>query len=179
MPVIQYEVQPLQPIGDNYLRTADLIDLPVGDLPFTFPELDHTRHDQTVRTGIPLWMKEWCTCKGLRARNDGLLNIIEHLSGVAYRATNLHDLSVVVKMNRTGDLPAYDGCPMVFVEEKEEDSDATRELYRKCGRVSTLGRLPFVFGMAFSRTQLEVFAIPPDGRMSSLFHAFLYDEADR
>ena len=182
MTAILYEIQPLDPTGNDFWTATVVTGIPVGNLALNFPELDHLHVDEVVRTGIAMWMSGWyCGGEaGLISRNDGLFRIVDHLGGLSYRVRDLHDASTVVR-SRVDCTMGVGGCALLLAEEKDGESVAAAisDLRRKFRWISQFGRLPYLIGFAITRNELEIFAMKPSGAMQSLFSTSLCSDANK
>ena len=132
--------------------------------------------------GIVDWMGAW-SCDGeagLISRNDALFRMIDHLAGFTFKMRDLHDSSTV-GTTRTDATMGINGCALLLIEEKDLESIRAAEvdLRRKFRWIPHFHKLPFVLGMAITRTELGVYALLRTGDLRPLFHTQLIIDRDR
>ena len=177
---IKYSVEPLDPTDLN-LRTPPQSGIPIGNLDYQFPGVDHRHCDIVMHNGVFSWMSGWSYEgeSGLHSRNDGLFHIIDYCAGLTYKLRDRHDSSTIVT-TRADVTMGFGGCALVLVEEKDVErvEEATSDLRLKFQWIPNFDMLPFVFGIAVTRIAFEVFAM---GRstMHSLFRTTLGTDSDR
>ena len=128
------------------------------------------------------WMHGWALNgeTGLISRNDTLFRIIDHLVGFTFKLRDCHDNSTV-GTTRSDATMGIDGCALVLVEEKDLESirAAETDLRRKFQWIPHFHKLPFVFGMGITRTELGIYALLASGEPRRLFYTHLLTDADR
>lgn len=132
--------------------------------------------------GIFDWMGAW-SCDGeagLISRNDALFRIIDHLAGFTFKLRDLHDNSTV-GTKRSDVTMGINGCALLLAEEKNLESigAAEEDLRRKFQWIPHFHNLPFVFGIAITRTELGVYALRHSGDLRPLFYTQLITDRDR
>ena len=179
---IKYAVEPLEPTDVDFLRIAPLSGVPVGNLEFPFPDIDRERSDSEMVAGVICWMSGWSYAgeSGLHSRNDGLFRIIDHLACLTYKLRDLHDNSTVVT-TRTDVTMGYSGCALLLAEEKDSAriEEAIADLQRKFQWISYFHNLPFVFGIAITRTAFQILALERSGRVRAMFRTQLSNDTER
>ena len=111
--------------------------------------------------------------------NDALFSIYEILAKLGKYSRNMHEDSTVAK-TRSDRTDKYEGVTLVRIEEKDHSlQEAVDDLERKPHWLPHYVRLPFIFGIAITADQLEIFTLHGDKSMRRVFSANLTDVVER
>lgn len=116
--------------------------------------------------------------EGIISRNDGLFSVYKYLANMGQFSRNKQEDSTAAttRFDRTD---MYEGVPLVNIEEKEESLEgAVNDLARKFRWLPHYVQLPFIFGIAVTANQLEIYKLRADNIVRS-FSADLNDVVDR
>lgn len=100
---------------------------------------------------------------GLHCRNDGLLRCIYNFAGLSFGSRDNHEMSTFNQLRSDVTL-GKNGIPLINVEEKENSVEcAIEDLKRKFQWIPHFHRLPFIFGLAITKTEFCVLEMRHDG----------------
>lgn len=142
--------------------------------------MDLSRYDENLTPHISIWMKGRIGHgeSGLHYRNDGLFAIYHYLAGLSQFSRDKHDDSTVTG-TRSDRADQYEGVTVVRVEEKEDSlQEAVNDLVSKSCWLPHYARLPFIFGIAVTKTELSIYALKAMSQ-SQIFSVQLHDMASR
>lgn len=143
-------------------------------------QMDKSRYDQYLTPMISIWLRNYTHSgeHGLIGRDDALCDIYCYLNDLTEGLRNQHEDSTIVG-KRADRADQYEGVTLVRVEEKENSiREAADDLRNKSCWLPHYARLPFIFGIAITRTHLSIYTISPDG-MNLKFSTQLNDMANR
>lgn len=166
MKVVEYVVEPeLEDLVDeNLLMAFRIPPLPSRTLNFPpsiiFPfEINSDCCDLDLSSYIYAWLHSRAIEEeaGIIGRDDGLFNIIGHLSGLNSASRDLHHISSIenTRYDRT-DLK--NGIPLILTEEKSETSiqQSQQDLIQNFHWIPHFRNLPYVFCFAINRNEIVV-----------------------
>lgn len=145
------------------------------------PEMDLSSFDRHISYAVSRWMDGTVGDgeEGAISRNDALFNIYKNLANLGKFSRNKHEDSTVA-MTRSNRTDKYEGVSLVKVEEKDYSlREAIDDLMRKARWLPHYARLPFIFGIAVTPDQLEIYTLHADNTMVRVFSADLTDVVDR
>lgn len=147
---------------------------------FNHTQMDKSRYDNLLTPIISMWLRNYTTSgeHGLIWRDDSLCLIYCYLNDLTEGLRNQHEDSTIVG-KRADRADQYEGVTLVRVEEKESSiREAVDDLREKSCWLPHYARLPFIFGIAITRTHLSIYTISPSG-MNPKFSTQLNDMSDR
>ena len=117
--------------------------------------------------------------EGAISRNDALFSVYTYLANLDRFSRNKHEDSTVAR-TRSDRTDMYEGVSLVKVEEKNNSlQEGIDDLARKSRWLPHYARLPFIFGIAVTPDQLEIYTLHADNTMVRAFSADLNDVVDR
>ena len=117
--------------------------------------------------------------KGTISRNVALFTVYQRLANLDKFSSNNYEDSTVVttRFNRTD---MYEGVTLVMIVEKIDSlSEAVNDVHRKARWLPHYARLPFIFGIAVTPDQLEIYTFHENNSMRKAFSADLRDVVER
>ena len=145
------------------------------------PDMDMNSFDRRISPYISLWMygRVGDGCMGMISRNDALFSVYTYLANLGKYSRNKHEDSTVA-MTRSDRTDKYEGVSLVKIEEKDVSlQEAINDLARKSRWLPHYVLLPFIFGIAVTRDQLQIYTLHADNTMVKAFSADLNDVVDR
>jgi hypothetical protein len=116
---------------------------------------------------------------GKISRNDALFSVYTYLANLGKYSRNKHEDSTVA-MTRSDRTDKYEGVSLVKIEEKDDSlQEAINDLARNSRWLPHYALLPFIFGIAVTRDQLQIYTLHADNTMVKAFSADLNDVVDR
>ena len=137
--------------------------------------------DRHISYAIPRWMDGTVGDgeEGAISRNDALFSVYKHLANLGKFSRNKHEDSTVAT-TRSDRTDKYEGVSLVKIEEKDHSlQEGINDLARKSRWLPHYARLPFIFGIAVTPDQLEIYTLHADNTMVRAFSADLNDVVDR
>lgn len=171
------------PLENDFLKTPVVASsVPVGLYTgYESIEMNKNIYDRNISNSIGRWMggRYGDGEEGIISRNDSLFSVYEHLARLGKFSRNKHEDSTVTT-TRSDRTDKYEGVTLVKIEEKDDSlQEAIEDLQRKARWLPHYARLPFIFGIAVTSDQLEIFTLHEDGSMGKVFSAQLTDVVDR
>eukprot|EP01033_Poteriospumella_lacustris_P010454 gene10454-7433_t len=180
-----YSVRAFAPdfeLSGEFLKTPLLSPVPMNNyFGYQTPEMDFHSFDQRITNAILLWMDGTVGDgkEGAISRNDALFSVYQKLANLGKFSRNKREDSTVF-MTRSDRTDQYEGVSLVQIEENEDNlQEAIDDLARKARWLPHYARLPFIFGIAVTPDQLEIYTLHQDNTMVRVFSAHLNDIVDR
>ena len=145
------------------------------------PDMNMNSFDRHISNTIPRWMDGGVGDgeEGAISRNDSLFSVYKHLANLGKFSRNKHEDSTVAT-TRSDRTDKYEGVTLVKIEEKDDSlQESINDLSRKSRWLPHYARLPFIFGIAVTPDQLEIYTLHADNTMVRAFSADLNDVVDR
>ena len=123
------------------------------------PDMDMNSFDRRISPYISQWMygRVGDGCMGMISRNDALFSVYTYLANLGKYSRNKHEDSTVA-MTRSDRTDKYEGVSLVKIEEKDVSlQEAINDLARKSRWLPHYAQLPFIFGIAVTPDQLEIY----------------------
>lgn len=169
--------------GVPFIETPLVNPLPLPPILTTLPaspDINQRSVDATITVQLIVWLNGIVTSgvEGQIQRNDGLINTIQTLSGCTSFGRNVHHDSVS-GLNRADHTIAYRNVALVIIEEKDYDMRDCEIDLNKIVWTPHNWRVPFVFGLCFTKTHLKIFTIPSNLQRAEIFFSPLTTHAHR
>ena len=167
-------------LNENFLKTPLRQGIPMGRQlsMIQHDDIDRTGYDEELTYFIAGWMqgKTGNGEEGLISRDDALCNIFCKLARLDKFSRNKHEDSTVTT-TRSDRTDFWNGVPIVSLEEKDDSiQEAVNDIMRKKQWIPNFHRIPFTFGIAFSRDCLKIFALYPNNHVSNVFDVQFVDD---
>jgi len=169
-------------LSGDFLKTPLPSRVPMNNyIGYQNPEMDMNSFDRHISNAIPRWMDGTVGDgeEGAISRNDALFNVYKNLANLGKFSRNKHEDSTVAT-TRSDRTDKYEGVSLVKIEEKDDSlQEAIDDLARKARWLPHYARLPFIFGIAVTPDQFEIYTLHADNTMVRVFSADLNDVVDR
>ena len=170
-------------LSGEFLKTPLLAPVPMSNyVGYECPGMmDLSSFDRHISSAVSRWMEGTVGDgeEGVISRNDALFSVYKHLANLGKFSRNKHEDSTVAT-TRSDRTDKYEGVSLVKIEEKDESlQEAVDDLARKARWLPHYARLPFIFGIAVTRDQLEIYQLRADNTLDKVFCADLNDVVDR
>jgi tRNA A-37 threonylcarbamoyl transferase component Bud32 len=143
--------------------------------------MDMNTYDPRVSREISRWMEGLVGDgeEGIISRNDALFNVYKYIAKLGKFSRNKHEDSTVLT-TRADRTDKYEGVSLVIIEEKPRDlRAAVGDIARKFRWLPHYSRLPFIFGIAVTPDELEIYTLHENNSMVRVFDANLDDPVER
>jgi len=144
-------------------------------------DMDTNSFDRHLSHTITHWMNGAVGDgeEGIISRNDALFSVYMHLARLGKFSRNKHEDSTV-DTTRSDRTDKYEGVSLVKIEEKDNSmAEAVEDLRRKAVWLPHYARMPFIFGIAVTPDQLEIYTLHQNNSIVKVFSANLTDPVDR
>jgi hypothetical protein len=169
-------------LSGDFLMTPLLSPVPLQTYSvYQTTDMNMNTFDRRISNAIPRWMEGSVGDgeEGTISRNDALFSVYKNLAKLGKFSRNKHEDSTVAT-TRSDRTDKYEGVSLVKVEEKSSSLlEAIDDLKKKSRWLAHYARLPFIFGIAVTPDQLEIFTLHADNTMKRVFSADLNDIVDR
>jgi hypothetical protein len=157
--------------AENMDWNSDFLKIPppsllpmAGYREYNHDQMDKSIFDDNLTPMIAVWLKNFTRSgeNGLIGRDDALLNIYCYLAGLTGGSRNQKEDSTIFT-TRSDRTDQYDGVTVVRIEEKDVSmAEAVDDLRNKSCWLPHYERLPFIFGIAITRTNLNIYTLSRD-----------------
>jgi hypothetical protein len=166
-------------LNRDFLKTPLSHRIPVGQQlnMIQHDDIDRTAYDEELTHFIAGWMggKTGNGEEGLISRDDALCNIFCKLARLDKFSRNKHEDSTV-STTRSDRTDFWNGVPIVSLEEKDDSiQEAVSDIMRKKQWIPNFYRIPFFFGIAFSRDCLKIFTLHSNDQYNTVFDVQFVD----
>jgi hypothetical protein len=169
-------------LSGDFLKTPLPSSVPMNNyIGYQSPDMNMNSFDRHISYAIPRWMDGTVGDgeEGAISRNDALFSVYKHLANLGKFSRNKHEDSTVAT-TRSDRTDKYEGVSLVKIEEKDHSlQEGIDDLARKSRWLPHYARLPFIFGIAVTPDQLEIYTLHANNTMVRAFSADLNDVVDR
>lgn len=166
----------------DFLKTPLPSSVPMQTyIDYQSPDMDMNSFDRHISHNITRWMSGTVGDgeEGIISRNDALFSVYKHLANLGKFSRNKHEDSTVFT-TRSDRTDKYEGVSVVKIEENVGSlQSAINDLKRKSHWLPHYVQLPFIFGIAVTPDQLEIYTLHADNAMVKAFSANLNDVVER
>lgn len=168
----KFSVLPFESLNVDFLTTPIINPLPLYPMnQFNFPHMDVTSNDPDLTCYLIVWLNGKVSDgkEGQIFRNDGLLYSLMYLADLNGSSRKTHEDSTMATTRSDATLLS-NGIPIVNIEEKDISIiDAMKDLKTKFVWIPNFHKLPFVFGIAITKTQFQIVSLHLNSAINYLF----------